>query len=61
MVAGTWISLSAMRWRFSRRATYAALQEMGYNVCLRCGYWLRGLGDNEMRCPECGWQREPPS
>ena len=28
-------------------------------VCAACGYWLRGLGDDIERCPECGSQREP--
>ncbi|UCD76602.1 MAG: hypothetical protein JSV91_06690 [Phycisphaerales bacterium] len=39
-----------------------ALREMGYEVCVRCGYWLRGLGDADDRCPECGSKRQamPP-
>ncbi len=31
----------------------------GYDVCLKCGYWLRGLPDDAARCPECGAEREP--
>jgi hypothetical protein len=52
-----------LNWLFTRlRATpfiYRALREAGYDVCLRCGYWLRGLGDDVTVCPECGAQREP--
>ena len=57
-VAGIWVILTVLRWRFARRATFAALREIGYDVCLNCGYWLRGLGDEVERCPECGWRRE---
>jgi len=39
--------------------TRHALREAGYDVCLRCGYWLRGLPDDIKRCPECGTAREP--
>lgn len=39
-----------------RRAT----REQGYDVCDRCGYWLRGLDDTTDRCPECGARRQPP-
>ncbi len=35
-----------------------ALRELGYDVCRRCGYWLRGLSDTVERCPECGHHRE---
>ena len=34
------------------------LQERGIDVCIRCGYWLRGLGKDVTNCPECGWRRE---
>ena len=34
------------------------LRERGIDVCIRCGYWLRGLNDDVRECPECGWQRE---
>jgi hypothetical protein len=36
---------------------YRALRGHGYDVCTRCGYWLRGLGDDISRCPECGTPR----
>jgi hypothetical protein len=35
-----------------------ALREMGYDVCVRCGYWLRGLDNTVVQCPECGAARE---
>jgi len=28
-------------------------------VCPRCGYWLRGLPEDEDCCPECGAKRQP--
>ncbi len=42
---------------------YRALRQRGHDVCLKCGYWLRGLNENISRCPECGRQREtiPPA
>jgi hypothetical protein len=46
------------RFRF-RACVYRALRERGYDVCMRCGYWLRDLADDERRCPECGAGREP--
>lgn len=36
------------------RANRQALREMGFAVCLGCGYDLRGLGDAVRQCPECG-------
>ena len=36
----------------------AALRELGYDVCSRCGYWLRGLNDDVGHCPECGSERD---
>jgi hypothetical protein len=32
-------------------------RERGYDICTRCGYWLRGLPDETTTCPECGAQR----
>ncbi len=31
------------------------VREQGLDVCLRCGYWIRGAD----RCPECGWEMPP--
>ena len=44
------------RFRFAP-CVYRAIQRHGYDVCLRCGYWLRGLLDETDRCPECGKKR----
>ena len=37
------------------------MRERGIDVCIRCGYWLRDLGKDITKCPECGWQRESTS
>jgi hypothetical protein len=50
----------ALVMRYTRRPwSLRAVREAGYDVCLQCGYWLRGLGDDVRVCPECGAQREP--
>lgn len=36
-----------------------AMRDLGYDVCIGCGYRLRGLNDDIARCPECGHPREP--
>ncbi len=56
---GIWIIITGVNHLFTRRRTYKALCEMGYDTCLKCGYWLRGLGDEVTNCPECGAKREP--
>jgi len=38
---------------------YRATRDRGHDVCLGCGYWLRGLGSEAARCPECGTPLEP--
>ncbi len=38
---------------------YQALRQHGYDVCRRCGYWLKGLDAETSHCPECGAPREP--
>ncbi len=40
---------------------YQATRRLGHDVCLKCGYWLRGLGDDIARCPECGTERQAGS
>jgi hypothetical protein len=58
-MAVIWIVM-AFFGRYTRRpAVNIALRELGYDVCLRCGYWLRGLGQEIKHCPECGKEREP--
>ena len=37
---------------------YRATRQQGYDVCAKCGYWLKGLSDEIKRCPECGMARE---
>lgn len=50
--------LFAVTWVFRRfryaPCVYAELHEVGFDVCLKCGYWLRDLDESIMRCPECG-------
>ncbi len=61
-VTVSWI-LMALLGRLSwKPRVNTALRDLGYNVCRRCGYWLRGLSDTVERCPECGHDREdaPP-
>jgi hypothetical protein len=45
------------RYRFAP-CVYRALRARGHGVCIRCGYWLRGLPDTSGRCPECGTERK---
>jgi predicted RNA-binding Zn-ribbon protein involved in translation (DUF1610 family) len=61
-----WMPLSPFIWvlahalfayRYRRPYVFMALQSMGYEVCGRCGYRLRGLGEEATRCPECGEPR----
>ena len=35
------------------------MRSHGFDICLKCGYWLRGLPDDSRRCPECG-ETTPP-
>lgn len=37
---------------------YHRIRLEGFDVCLKCGYWLRGLGEEITNCPECGAKRE---
>lgn len=56
-VTVSWI-LMALLGRLSwKPRVNAALRELGYDVCRRCGYWLRGLSETVERCPECGHER----
>ncbi len=43
----------------SRPEHYHRIRLEGFDICLKCGYWLRGLGDEVTNCPECGAKREP--
>ena len=54
----TLIPWAVMRHR-SKPYVHRSLAEAGYESCIYCGYWLRGLGDDVKQCPECGAKREP--
>lgn len=63
-LVGVWV-LSAIllravlgRCRFAP-CVYEATRRHGYEVCARCGYWLKGLANDVARCPECGARRTP--
>lgn len=34
-----------------------AMREEGFDLCIECGYELRGLPDDVTKCPECGSDR----
>ncbi len=34
-------------------------RDFGFEVCVKCGYWLKGLTPDIRRCPECGVRRQP--
>ncbi|UCD76601.1 MAG: hypothetical protein JSV91_06685 [Phycisphaerales bacterium] len=55
------VSLAVFTWMYAIlfvRSIRLTLRDMGYEICVRCGYWLRGLGDDLTRCPECGAKQE---
>jgi hypothetical protein len=31
-----------------------SVRRCGHDICISCGYWLRGLENDAERCPECG-------
>lgn len=35
-----------------------AMRDAGYDLCIGCGYELRGLDTSIVRCPECGIERD---
>jgi hypothetical protein len=41
------------------RPVRLAMRDLGYDICVGCGYRLTGLDDTIDRCPECGQPREP--
>lgn len=44
------------------RPVRRAMRDLGYDVCVECGYRLDGLAPGARQCPECGAHREivPP-
>ncbi len=51
-VVGYWLL-----WSIWLRAFRGAMRDIGRDVCVECGYWLRGLDADVTRCPECGADR----
>ncbi len=59
--ASAFAAAVAVRWslrRFNRREIRLAMHTLGYELCTQCGYWLKGLGEEVSKCPECGGRRE---
>ena len=54
-----WLFLCVSYGVLCREEVFYFLRRKGFNVCSRCGYWLRELPDDIAKCPECGTQREP--
>ncbi len=54
---GVSVVCSRLHWRSQRRQLRAAMRRHGFDLCTRCGYWLKGLGEEQTRCPECGAPR----
>jgi hypothetical protein len=54
IVAGTWFHVYL---RLHRRRLREAMRRRGFELCPRCGYWLKGLGPDSAHCPECGAER----
>jgi hypothetical protein len=59
--------LAAIYWPWSAwmfRSMYVkpvrrAMRDEGWDVCIECGYDLRGLDGDSRSCPECGASRAP--
>ncbi|UCD76598.1 MAG: hypothetical protein JSV91_06670 [Phycisphaerales bacterium] len=63
LVTGFLVAAVWARWviRRHRRELCRAMARYGYEICQECGYWLKGLSEESMRCPECGAERDPMS
>lgn len=46
-------------YRLHRRQLREAMRRHGFDLCTECGYWLKGLSDESIVCPECGTERAP--
>ncbi len=57
-VPAFWIWACVMYGFVLRTEHYHRIRLEGFDVCLKCGYWLRGLEEDVMNCPECGVKRE---
>ena len=52
-----WIAFRLIqRFRFAPHYR-SAVRDLGYDVCVGCGYWLRGLDKSIKACSECGFVR----
>lgn len=51
VVAGAWTGIHQ---RLHRHQFRQAMRRRGFELCLGCGYWLKGLGHATSRCTECG-------
>ncbi len=47
--------------RSRRERIRIGMRELGFDLCLKCGFWLKGLDEDGKQCPECGAQRHHPS
>lgn len=59
---GLSITIVLKRFRYAP-CIYAELRARGYDVCPKCGYWLRDLDQSITKCPECAHLRDaiPPA
>ncbi len=55
-----WISLAYGINRGMRPLVWRGLNDIGFRVCMGCGYVLEHLPADEPRCPECGDALQPP-
>jgi hypothetical protein len=53
-----WVWSCAVYALTCRREHRHRIRLEGFDICIECGYWLRGLGDDVKECPECGAKRE---
>lgn len=58
MIIGNCVFAGLFRSLYQKK-TYQLLRQSGYDICLQCGYWLKGLNEATTSCPECGTTREP--
>jgi len=58
----SWVLGAIVGARTYGRLLYGVLHELGCcEICMHCGYWLRGLPQQHPICPECGTQHAQSS